>query len=230
MLIEPRVRVIRFVKKEITSMKYKKIIALLTAAAIMGALAGCQAGSKPGPEAPAGESVPASFETEAPVESNAQQAVGRVTSVDGTKITVELGELKSRTPGNGGGNRKNRSDDGSRTRPSGTDNRGSRTGFGYTFNATGGSKTFDLSGLKQITIENDDDDTSDTIEEIKSGDVVVIGVGKDGNVTFLTVKALNGRFGNRDRNRNNGNGNGNGSRKNRENGNRRSEKGDSADA
>ena len=90
--------------------------------------------------------------------------------------------------------------------------------------------TFDLSGLKQITIENDDDDTSDTIEEIKSGDVVVIGVGKDGNVTSLTVKALNGRFGNRDRNRNNGNGNGNGSRKNRENGNGRSEKGDSADA
>ena len=144
-------------------MKYKKIIALLTAAAIMGALAGCKAGGKPAPEAPGGESVPASFETEAPVESNAQQSVGRVTSVDGTKITIE----------------------------------------------------------------NDDDDTADTIEEIKSGDVVVIGVDKDGSVTSLTVKALNGRFGNRGRN--NGNGNGNGSRKNRDNGNRKSGNGDSAE-
>ena len=223
MLIEPRVRVIRFVKKEITSMKYKKIIALLTAAAIMGALAGCKAGGKPAPDAPGGESVPASFETEAPVESNAQQSVGRVTSVDGTKITIELGELKSRTPGNGG-NKRNRSDDGSRTRPSGS---GNRAGFGYTFNATGGNKTYDLAGLKQITIENDDDDTADTIEEIKSGDVVVIGVDKDGSVTSLTVKALNGRFRNRDRN--NGNGNGNGSRKNRDNGNRKSGNGDSAE-
>ena len=218
-------------------MKYKKIIALLTAAAIMGALAGCKAGSKPGPEVPGGESAPASFETQAPVESNAQQAVGKVTAVDGTKITVELGELKPRTPGNGGnggsrrerpdddngGNRKNRSGDGNRTRPSGT---GGRSGFGYTFNATGGNKTYDLSALKQITIENDDDDTADTIEEIKSGDVVVIEVDKDGNVASLTVKALNGRFGNRDRNNNN---NGNGNRKNRDNGKRKSGNGDPED-
>ena len=219
-------------------MKYKKIIALLTAAAIMGALAGCKAGSKPGPEVPGGESAPASFETQAPVESNAQQAVGKVTAVDGTKITIELGELKPRTPGNGGnggsrrerpdddngGNRKDRSGDGNRTRPSGT---GGRSGFGYTFNATGGNKTYDLSALKQITIENDDDDTADTIEEIKSGDVVVIEVDKDGNVASLTVKALNGRFGNRDRNNNN---NGNGNRKNRDNGKRRSGNGDPEDA
>ena len=82
-----------------------------------------------------------------------------------------------------------------------------------------------------ITIENDDDDTADTIEEIKSGDVVVIEVDKDGNVASLTVKALNGRFGNRDRNRNNNNNNnGNGNRKNRDNGKRRSGNGDPEDA
>ncbi|MBO4450454.1 MAG: hypothetical protein J5777_07690 [Clostridiales bacterium] len=192
-------------------MKHKKIIALLTAIAIMGAFAGCKAGDKKNQGMPSdGEFTPPSFETEAPVQSNAQQAVGKVTSIDGTKITVELGELKSRTPGNGGngGNRKERPDGGSgnnkerpsdRTRPSGDGNEGKRPsgGFGYTFNATGGNATYDLSGLTRITIENDDDDTADTIEEIKTGDVVVIEVDKDGKVTALTVKSLNGGFGNR---------------------------------
>ena len=84
-------------------MKHKKIIALLTAAAIMGTLAGCKAGNKPGqdPSMPFDGQQPPSFETQAPVESNAQQAVGKVTSIDGTKITIENGELKTRTPGNG---------------------------------------------------------------------------------------------------------------------------------
>lgn len=222
-------------------MKHKKIIALLMAAAVLGSLAGCKAGNKKEqPSSPDGQGAP-SFETQAPVESNAQQAVGKVTSIDGTKITVENGELKTRTPGNGGsGNRKERpdGDDGNRkerpnkdgdnkkARPTGDGKSGNRPSFGYTFNATGGSSTFDLSGLTQITIENDDDDTPDTIEEIKTGDVVVIEVDKDGKVTSLTVKSLNGGFGNKG-----GNGkrtssrDGNGKRKDRGNGN-----GDSDDA
>ena len=217
-------------------MKHKKIIALLTAAAIMGTLAGCKAGNKPGqdPSIPFDGQQP-SFETQAPVESNATQAVGKVTSIDGTKITIENGELKTKTPGNGGnggsgnkkerpdsdnGNNKERPSDGKR--PSGNGNGGSRPGFGYSFNATGGSSTFDLSGLTQITIENDDDDTPDTIEEIKTGDVVVIEVDKDGKVTSLTVKSLNGGF------RNRGGSGGNGKRKDRGNGKRGN--GDSGDA
>ena len=114
-------------------MKHKKIIALLLAAAIMGSLVGCKAGSKSGNGQPSdGEFTPPSFETEAPIQSNAQQAVGKVTAIDGTKITVELGELKSRTPGDGGnggnrerpdgnsGNKKERPSD--FTRPSGDGN------------------------------------------------------------------------------------------------------------
>ena len=192
-------------------MKHKKFIALLTAAAVMTTLAGCKAGKMPGqdPSMPFDGQQPPSFETQAPVESNSRQAVGKVTSVDGTKITIENGELKTRTPGNGGnggdnGNRKERPDrDGKSnkerpsdwTRPSGDGKGGSRPGFGYTFNPTGGSSTYDLSGLTQIRIENDSDDTPDTIEEIKTGDVVVIEVDQDGKVTSLTVKSLRGGSG-----------------------------------
>ena len=196
----------------------------------MGAFAGCKAGKKSGQgNPPGGDFTPPSFETEAPIQSNAQQSVGKVTAIDGTKITVELGELKSRTPGNGDkDNKKERPSDW--TRPSGDGNGNNFPGgFGYTFNATGGNATYDLSGLKQITIENDDDDTADTIEEIKTGDVVVVEVGKDGNVTSLTVKSLNGRF------RNRGNSDGKGKRTgnrddNRDKGNRKSRNGDSEDA
>ena len=219
-------------------MKHKKIIALLTAIAIMGAFAGCKAGKKSGQgNPPGGDFTPPSFETEAPIQSNAQQAVGKVTAINGTKITVELGELKSRTPGNGENSGKRERPDGDKkerpsdwTRPSGDGNGNNFPGgFGYTFNATGGNATYDLSGLKQITIENDDDDTADTIEEIKTGDVVVVEVGKDGNVTSLTVKSLNGRF------RNSGNSDGKGKRTgnrddNRDKGNRKSRNGDSEDA
>ena len=210
-------------------MKHKKIIALLTAAAIIGTLAGCKAGNKPGqdPSIPFDGQQP-SFETRAPVESNATQAVGKVTAIDGTKITIENGVLKTRTPGNGGnggsGN-KERPADGKK--PSGNGNGGSRPGFGYSFNATGGSSTFDLSGLTQITIENDNDDTPDTIEEIKTGDVVVIEVDKDGKVTSLTVKSLSGGF------RNRGGSGGNGKSKKSRNGNGKSKdrgNGDSGDA
>ena len=230
-------------------MKHKKIIALLTAIAIMGAFAGCKAGKKSGQGNPGGDFTPPSFETEAPIQSNAQQAVGKVTAIDGSKITVELGELKSRTPGNGenGGKRERPDGDSGKdnkkerpsdwTRPSGDGNGNNFPGgFGYTFNATGGNATYDLSGLKQITIENDDDDTADTIEEIKTGDVVVVEVDKDGNVTSLTVKALNGRFRNRGNSDGNGKRTGNrddnrdGNRKNRDKGNRKSRNGDSEDA
>ena len=218
-------------------MKHKKIIALLMAAAVLGSLAGCK---KDEPSFPDGQAAP-SFETQAPVESNAAQAVGKVTSVDGTKITIENGELKARTPGNGGnGSRKERPDGGSGSRKErpdgGNGNGGSRPGFGYTFNATGGSSTFDLSGLTQITIENDDDDTPDTIEEIKAGDFVVIEVGSDGKATSLTVKSLNGVFRNGGGSVGNGkrtgsrDGNGNGKRKDRDNGKRGNGDTDDADS
>ena len=69
--------------------------------------------------------------------------------------------------------------------------------FGYTFTATSGSGTYDLSSLKEITLENDSDDTPDTVEEIKTGDVVVITLKDDNTPSSLTVKDLNGRAGNR---------------------------------
>lgn len=211
-------------------MVHKKIIAVLAALAIAGSAAGCakkapeQSGSAPFSEPP----FESSFETEAPVASTDKQVVGKVTSIDGTKITIEFGELKQKTPsrdGNGGngGNRKSRSGDGDngdgqrRERPSRNGNgdgqnreRPSRNGngdgqnrqrpsgmFGYTFNATSGSGTYDLAGLKEITLENDSDDTADTIDEIKTGDVVVITLNSDGTAASLTVKDLNGRAGNR---------------------------------
>ncbi len=197
-------------------MVHKKIIAVLAALAIAGSAAGCakkapeQSGSAPFSEPP----FESSFETEAPVASTDKQVVGKVTSIDGTKITIEFGELKQKTPsrdGNGGngGNRKSRSGDGDngdgqrRERPSrngnGDGKRRERPSgmFGYTFNATSGSGTYDLAGLKEITLENDSDDTADTIDEIKTGDVVVITLNSDGTAASLTVKDLNGRAGNR---------------------------------
>lgn len=197
-------------------MVHKKIIAVLAALAIAGSAAGCakkapeQSGSAPFSEPP----FESSFETEAPVASTDKQVVGKVTSIDGTKITIEFGELKQKTPsrdGNGGngGNRKSRSGDGDngdgqrRERPSrngnGDGKRRERPSgmFGYTFNAKSGSGTYDLAGLKEITLENDSDDTADTIDEIKTGDVVVITLNSDGTAASLTVKDLNGRAGNR---------------------------------
>ena len=210
-------------------MKHKKILAALTAAAIGISLAGCSKKAD-GPKQDDPGTPPqieSSSESNAPVKSDDTQAVGRVTAVDGKKITVELGELTQRTPGkNGNGSGKNRSGD-----PDGS--RQDRFGGlpGYYFNPSGKTATYDLSGLKEIKIENDSDDTADTVEEIKTGDVVVIELGKDGAVTALTVKSLRGRTGSRDgsgKGSRNGNGNGtdrtgNNNRKNRSSKNNRSD-------
>lgn len=184
-------------------------MAILTAAALAGSLAGCsknkgpvQPGNMPSSESFTGPS----FDTEAPAVSDNSQVVGKVTSIEGSKITIEFGELKQKTPERNGDN------DGSRrTRPSDGDGNGrkrERSGdserkkrpsgmFGYTFTATSGSGTYDLSSLKEITLENDSDDTPDTVEEIKTGDVVVITLKDDNTPSSLTVKDLNGRAGNR---------------------------------
>lgn len=192
-------------------MVHKKILAILTAAALAGSIAGCsknKAPDQPG-KMPSSESFSEpSFETEAPVVSDNSQVVGKVTSIEGSKITIEFGELKQKTP------QRNGDTDGSRrTRPSGKDNDGKRRDrsgdadsegrkrpsgmFGYTFTATSGSGTYDLSSLKEITLENDSDDTPDTVDEIKTGDVVVITLKDDKTPSSLTVKDLNGRTGNR---------------------------------
>lgn len=196
-------------------MNRKKIIAVLAALAMAGTVAGCSKSKAPEQQLPGDSQVQSSFETESPAESDSQQTVGKVTAIDGKKITIELGELKQRTP-----NRDQNGNDGTRReRPSDADGRDRPNfSFGYTFNATGGSASYDLSGLKQITLENDDDDTADTVEEIKTGDVVVIKVGKDGNPESLTVKALGGRRGS-------GNGrNSGGNRKDRDGNGNRSER------
>ena len=188
-------------------MNHKKILAVLTAAAIGVSIAGCSKTKKNSKQDEPQFDPPfeSAFETQAPIASTDTQAVGKVSSIDGTKITVELGELKQSTPkrdSNGSGSSGSKSKDSSRKERSG--DKKSRSGddkkerpsgmFGYTFNATGKTATYDLSGLKEITLENDSDDTADTIDEIKTGDVVVIEVGKDGAATALTVKDLNGRF------------------------------------
>ena len=64
---------------------------------------------------------------------------------------------------------------------------------GYTFKGTSKTAEYDLSGLKEITLEKDDDDTPDTVSEIKTGDVVVITLGDDGTPSSLTVKNLSSR-------------------------------------
>ena len=146
-------------------MLHKRIFAILTAAAIASSAAGCskikgREQSQDAPQIdPPFESV---FETEAPVASNEQQVVGKVTSIEGSKITIELGELTQKKPsrnndgnGNGNGNKNNkkkssgngnnRPDNDKRERPEGSDGKEKFGGmFGYTFNATGGNATYDL--------------------------------------------------------------------------------------
>ena len=200
-------------------MLHKRVFAILTAAAIAASAAGCSKtnGREQPQDAPQIDPpFESAFETEAPVASNEQQVVGKVTSIEGSKITIELGELTQKKPGrnsdgngNGNGNKKersgnknkkssgngnNRPDNDKRERPSNFDGKERPSGmFGYTFNATGGNATYDLSGLTEIKLENDSDDTPDTVDEIKTGDVVVIEVGKDGKATSLTVKSLSRR-------------------------------------
>ena len=204
-------------------MLHKRFFAILAAAAIAASAAGCSKtkGREQSQDAPQIDPpFESAFETEAPVASNEQQVVGKVTSIEGSKITIELGELTQKKPGrnsdgNGNGNKKersgnnnnkkkkssgngnNRPDNDKKERPEGFDGKEKFGGmFGYTFNATGGNATYDLSGLSEIKLENDSDDTPDTVDEIKTGDVVVIEVGKDGKATSLTVKSLS-RRGNR---------------------------------
>ena len=93
-------------------MKHKKILAALTAAAIGISLAGCsKKADGPRQDDPGTPpQIESSSESNAPVKSDDTQAVGRVTAVDGKKITVELGELTQRTSGkngNGSGNNRN---------------------------------------------------------------------------------------------------------------------------
>lgn len=197
-------------------------MAILTAAALAGSLAGCSKNKSPVQPGnmPSSESfTEPSFDTEAPAVSDNSQVVGKVTSIEGSKITIEFGELKQKTPernGDNDGSRRARpsegdSDGSRRARPGDGDGNGrkrERSGdserkkrpsgmFGYTFTATSGSGTYDLSSLKEITLENDSDDTPDTVEEIKTGDVVVITLKDDNTPSSLTVKDLNGRAGNR---------------------------------
>jgi hypothetical protein len=193
-------------------MKYKRITAILAAAAIGCSLAGCKAPNLPGqPDAPAETSV------QAPADPQVSNTVtGKVASIDGTKIKIELGELVARSSGGNSDSgdkkrpdRKDRKDgdkerpsdwtrpDGDKeipsdwTRPDGENGNfpggGSR---GYTFKCTSKTAEYDLSGLKEITLEKDDDDTPDTVSEIKTGDVVVITLGNDGTPSALTVKNL----------------------------------------
>ena len=221
-------------------MNHKKILAVLTAAAIGVSIAGCSKTKKNNKQDEPQFDPPfeSAFETQAPIESNDSQVVGKVSSIDGTKITVELGELKQSAPkrdsnGNGSGNsgskdkdskRKERSGDNKKERPSDFDGKERPSGmFGYTFNSNGKTATYDLSGLKEIKLENDSDDTADTIDELKTGDVVVIEVGKDGTPTALTVKDLNRRPGSRGGNGKRSDKTGNNNRKNRSSKNDRSD-------
>ncbi len=190
-------------------MKYKRMIAILAAAAIGCSLAGCKA-----PKIPGQTDAPAETSVEAPADPQAANTVtGKVASIDGTKIKIELGELVARSSGgsksggNGGNDSgdKKRPDrkerpDGDREMPSDwTKPDGEKGNFpgggsrGYTFKGTSKTAEYDLSGLKEITLEKDDDDTPDTVSEIKTGDVVVITLGADGTPSALTVKNLSSR-------------------------------------
>lgn len=179
-------------------MKYKRIIALLAAAAIAGSLAGCKAAKLPGQ---ASEPAPEISVQVSDATQSKNDVIGKVASIDGSKITIEIGELVQRSSSRDGNNGDGKEPSGSRKRRS--DDGNGKDGFpgrsrGYTFKGTSKSATYDLSGLKQITLENDSDDTPDTIDEIKTGDVVVITLGDDGNPAALTVKSLGGRPGNFD--------------------------------
>ena len=89
----------------------------------------------------------------------------------------------------------------------------SRRRFG--FDSTGKSATYDISGLKRITIENGREKSEDTIDKIRTGSFVVIKLGDDGKPVSLTLRSFGGR------NRGNGgNGKGNGERGNRPEGSR----------
>ena len=185
------------------------MIAILAAAAIGCSLAGCKA-----PKIPGQTDAPADTSVEAPADpQSANTVTGKVASIDGTKIKIELGELVARSsggskPGSNGGNdsgdkkrpdRKERPDGDKEIPSDWTKPDGEKGNFpgggsrGFTFKGTSKTAEYDLSGLKEITLEKDDDDTPDTIAEIKTGDVVVITLGNDGAPSALTVKNLSSR-------------------------------------
>ena len=181
-------------------MKFKRITALLAAMVITVSIAGCNKNNLPG-QSGAETQPEAKIEVQDASESDPKQIAGMVTEFNGTKITIDIGEIKM-TPAN---TSENGNDDDSAGQ--------SRRRFG--FDSTGKSATYDISGLKRITIENGREKSEDTIDKIRTGSFVVIKLGDDGKPVSLTLRSFGGR------NRGNGgNGKGNGERGNRPEGSR----------
>lgn len=164
-------------------MKFEKIFVITASLVLAGAFAACSK-AKVQEQAPSGVPTDAKIEVQTPADPDSKQISGRVTAFNGTKITIDVGEIQQDTSGDNGNGRQ-------------------RSGF----KSTGKTETYDISGLIQITVINGREKTNDTIDKIKTGSFVVLQIGKDGNVTSLTLRSFGGR------NRGDGNGNGNGSGK-----------------
>lgn len=209
-------------------MNYRRLGIALTAFAIGASLAACRSAGLPGQS---GEDAGTGAPRIGIEEPDTKTIIGKVTSFNGTKITVDIGEITQPSPDETG----NGNDKGNESGASG------RKGLRTAFKSSGESATYDISGLKKITIENGKNNETDTLDKIKTGSIVAIVIGADGNPSSLTIKSGNARQkGNGERNgdrgsrpsgsrpngsRPSGNRNGNGGQNNR---NRNRNKGDQA--
>ena len=189
-------------------MNYRRLGIALTAFAIGASLAACRSAGLPGQS---GEDAGTGAPRIGIEEPDTKTIIGKVTSFDGTKITVDIGEITQPSPDETGNDNDKGNESGA------SDRRGLRTAF----KSAGESATYDISGLKKITIENGKNNETDTLDKIKTGSIVAIVIGADGNPSSLTIKSGNARQrGNGERNgdrgsRPSGNRNGNGGQNNR---------------
>lgn len=169
-------------------MNYKRIAIALTAFAVGASLAACKSTGLPGQ---AGNGAGGGAGVQESLDPDAKTVIGKVTSFNGTKITIDIGEFTQPSPDEtGNGDDKGNDKDKDKGNDKGNEDDGSGQKRRRTsFKSTGESATYDISGLKRITFENGRSSENETLDKIKTGYIVAIVLDKDGNPTSLTIKS-----------------------------------------
>lgn len=129
-------------------------------------------------------------------DTSATTYTGQVTAIDGNSVTLSLGELtesKGTAPTGDAPTDSNTAEDDTTTSTASSDTAKPAAPSGdapamTTFTAGENTTTLDIGDDVTVTIEGMSENTEGSIDDIKVGDVLVVTVDADGNVTEVTVK------------------------------------------
>ena len=152
----------------------KKTVSIITAALLTLGLAGCNSSTVN--------------------DHSNSTVVGQVTVVDGSCVTLLLGELSEAPSGDSGQTPPSGAPQGNSTggaqAPSGEMPSGG--GFGQRFTAGEESLTITVSDAVSVTIENRDGSTEALLSDIAVGSIIEVSFGDNGTVTAVILKSVAG--------------------------------------